>query len=81
MQRSTPTSVKKLQSFVGGTGYWRYYTENYSDIITSLTALMTKFQKCFWGNLHEHALEEIKEEVCSNVVLKHFDVLLPIKLH
>lgn len=43
-----PTSMKELQSFLRGIGYWRSYLNDYCAIVDPLTALMKKSKEFVW---------------------------------
>ena len=67
-----PKTKKQLRSLLGLTGYYRKFIPNYAEKVKVLTDL-TKDRspdKLPWSEIHQHALDILKQELCSDPVLK-----------
>ncbi|GKA32480.1 putative reverse transcriptase domain-containing protein [Tanacetum coccineum] len=62
----TPTEVC---SFLGLTGYYRRFIENFSKIAKSLTILTHKCKTFDWGEEQELAFQTLKDKLCNAHVL------------
>ena len=45
----TPTSTKDVRSFLGVSGYYRKFIQNYSKVASPLTELLKDEQRFKWG--------------------------------
>ena len=57
----SPTSVKKIRSFLGLAGYYRRFIENFSKIAKPMTALLKKDTKFHWTEKCEASFQELKK--------------------
>ncbi|GKD89145.1 putative reverse transcriptase domain-containing protein, partial [Tanacetum coccineum] len=62
----TPTEVR---SFLGLTGHYRRFIENFSKIAKPLTILTQKCKTFDWGEEQELAFQTLKEKLCNAPVL------------
>lgn len=63
-----PNSVKALRSFLGMTGYYRKFVQNYGTIVAPLTSLLRK-NSFRWNEAASLAFQTLKEAVTSTPVL------------
>ena len=68
-----PRSIKEVQTFLGLTGYYRRFVKNYAKIASSLTLLIRKGQKFFWGRAQQLAWQSLKDALISDPILRHPD--------
>ncbi|GJR37712.1 hypothetical protein Tco_1213396 [Tanacetum coccineum] len=66
----TPTEVR---SFLGLTGYYRRFIEDFSKIAKSLTILTQKSKTFDWGKEQELAFQTLKDKLCNAPVLALLD--------
>ncbi len=64
-----PTSVEKVRSFLGLTGYYRKIIKNYADIAQLLSSLLKKNTESSWGPIQTKAFGTLKEKITSLPVL------------
>ncbi|XP_037976041.2 uncharacterized protein K02A2.6 [Plutella xylostella] len=76
-----PKTVKQVHSFVGLTSYFRKYIENYAVIARPLTDLLKKEKEFYFGEEERHAFEVLKTKLCSEPVLKIYEVGLDTEMH
>ncbi|GJQ90324.1 putative reverse transcriptase domain-containing protein [Tanacetum coccineum] len=65
----TPESSTKIRSFLGLTGYYRRFIENFSKIAKPLTLLTQKNKTYVWGDKLDEAFRILKEKLCNAPVL------------
>ncbi|GJV78599.1 putative reverse transcriptase domain-containing protein [Tanacetum coccineum] len=65
----TPESSTEIRSFLGSTGYYRRFIENFSKISKPLTLLTQKNKMYVWGNKQNGAFQFLKEKLCNALVL------------
>ncbi|GJX02386.1 putative reverse transcriptase domain-containing protein [Tanacetum coccineum] len=65
----TPKSPTEIRLFLGLTGYYRRFIENFSKIAKPLTLLTQKNKTYVWGDKQEEAFRILKEKLCNAPVL------------
>ncbi len=67
-----PQTKKQVRAFLGLTGYYRRFIENFASIATPLTNLTRKAlpDKVKWSNECEHAFISLKKALCQSPVLR-----------
>ncbi|GKA17550.1 putative reverse transcriptase domain-containing protein, partial [Tanacetum coccineum] len=65
----TPESSTEIRSFLGLTGYYRRFIENFSKIAKPLTLLTQKNKTYVWGDKLDEAFRILKEKLCNAPVL------------
>ncbi|GJT82876.1 reverse transcriptase domain-containing protein [Tanacetum coccineum] len=68
-----PRTLSEVCSFLGLTGYYRRFIENYSKIAKSLTILTQKNKTFNWGEEQERAFQTLKDKLCNAPVLALLD--------
>ena len=64
-----PTTVTEIKSFLGLTGYYKRFVENFSKIVAPLTRLTQKNVKFVWSDAYESSFKELKERLTTTPVL------------
>jgi hypothetical protein len=64
-----PTSVFKIQSFLGLAGYYRRFIEGFSKLLGPLTALIKKNARFVWTDECEQCFQELKRRLVIAPVL------------
>ncbi|GKB16832.1 retrotransposon protein, putative, ty3-gypsy subclass, partial [Tanacetum coccineum] len=59
----------KVRSFLGLTGYYRRFIEDFSKIAKPLTVLTQKSRTFDWGDEQENAFQTLKDKLCNAPVL------------
>lgn len=65
--------MKEIQQFLGFTGYYRKFIENYAKITKPLTLLLRKDTKFKWEESQQQSFDTIKKILMSDVILIHPD--------
>jgi hypothetical protein len=81
MHFPTPKSIKKLQSFLGLTSYFRKFIENYSLIAKPLSDLFRGDAKFSWHGKQQEAFQKLKECLSNHPVLQIYDPSAETELH
>ena len=70
-----PETKKQIRSFLGLTGYYRKFIENYSIIAAPLSDLTKKMlpERIRWTRECEQAFAKLKESLCESPILKSPD--------
>ena len=64
-----PTTVTKIQSFLGLAGYYRRFIEEFSKIALPLTSLTQKGVKFEWSDDCERSFQELKNRLVTTPIL------------
>ena len=64
-----PTSVKKLQTFLGLCNYYSKFIENFAAICRPLHKLTGKDVEWVWDDASEHAFQTLKGKLTTTPVL------------
>lgn len=70
-QFPTPKCSKDVKSFLGLTGYYRRFIENFSHMTKPLTCLLKKDTVFHWSNDQEQAFNLLKEKLISAPLLQY----------
>lgn len=76
-----PTTTKEIQRFLGLTGYFRRFIQNYSTIALPLSKLLRQDAKFQFGNDQYQAFERLKRIITSRPVLMIFKYGLETEVH
>ena len=91
-----PRTVKDVRAYLGFTGYYRQFIQNYARIARPLNDLLighstskkgkknkTREKKTpfIWAEKQQHAFDTLKERLMNPPVLAYADYHLPFKLH
>ena len=77
----TPTTPKKIQQFIGLSGYYRKFIQDYSRIAKPLFNLMKVAPRKFrWGHLEQKAFDDLKGSLIKTPVLAYPDFSKPFRL-
>ncbi len=77
----TPGDVKSVRSFLGLSGFYRSFIQNYSSIARPLTQLLRKDATFEWGPNQQRAFDELKNALTSPPVLAYPDFDKPFYLY
>ena len=64
-----PASIDEVRSFLGLTGYYRRFVENYAEKAQPLTSLLKKNVRYVWGNAQSEAFRTLREDLIHYPVL------------
>ena len=73
-----PSNVPSLKSFLGSIQFYGKFLSNLSTITEPLYKLTRKEAEWSWGEEQEFAFTTLKEMLSNDIVLAHFDPLLPV---
>ncbi|MCP3663901.1 MAG: hypothetical protein GY696_15645, partial [Gammaproteobacteria bacterium] len=79
--RNAPTTVTEIQSFLGLTGYYRNFVQNYSRIARPMVDLTEKGMPFLWGDYQQKAFETLKQKLIEAPILAYPRMDLPFKLY
>jgi hypothetical protein len=66
----TPTDVTEICKFLGFTGYYRYFIQNYLAIARPFLELMHKTTPWHWTERQQTAFETLRDKMCTKPVLQ-----------
>ena len=69
----TPANVKELRGFLGVTGYYRKFVENYAEKARPLYALTKKDVQYKWDSQCEKSFQLLRQELISDKILVYPD--------
>lgn len=69
----TPTNKKQVRSFLGLTGFYRKFIQDYGKIAAPLHKLTSPIIEMKWENKHEEAFNKLKNLLISPPILIHPD--------
>lgn len=75
-----PKNLKSVHSFIGLTSYFRKFIQDYAVIAKPLSDLL-KNGEFYFDEAQRLAFEKLKDILCSDPVLKIFDIQLETELH
>lgn len=76
-----PKTVKQVQAFLGLTGYYRRFIENYSNIAKPLSQLTKADVKFEFAEEERKSFETLKSKLLSFPILAHPRFHLPFEVH
>nr|GEV15698.1 reverse transcriptase domain-containing protein [Tanacetum cinerariifolium] len=69
MNWQTPKDVGEIRSFLGLTGYYRRFIQDFSKIASSLTKINKKNTPFVWGEEQEEAFVTLRRRLCETPIL------------
>jgi hypothetical protein len=76
-----PTSVGKIQSFLGLVGYYQRFIEGFSKISKPMTELLEKDKKFKWTPACEASFQELKKRLTTALILVMPNMEKPFSIH
>jgi len=70
----TSTNLKEIQSFVGFVNFYRRFIKNFSKLVKPFTQLTRKNTSFVWNEICVQAFDNLKKQVSSTSVLRHFNL-------
>jgi hypothetical protein len=77
----TPTTQTEVRKFLGFTGYYRYFIQNYSAIAKPLLELTHKTTTWHWEHAQQTAFETLRNKMVSKPVLRQPDFTKRFYVH
>src|SRR5487761_1072742 len=77
----TPTNVTEVRRFLGFTGYYRYFIQDYSSIARPLLDLTQKATPWHWEKRQQDAFETLRNQMCNKPVLRQPDFTKKFTVH
>src|SRR6267154_1854896 len=68
-----PRNVTEVRQFLGFTGYYWYFIKGYSQLAQPLLDLTKKSTEWHWEEAQQRVFEELRDRMCSRLVLVHPD--------
>ena len=75
-----PNNIRQVRRFLGITGYYRNFIQNFSTLAAPLNALLKKSTKFTWTHIEQTAFEALKQALTNDVVLKHPNLSKPFTI-
>ena len=69
----SPTNITKLQKVLGIITYMAPFIPLLSDLTANLRELLKKDADYEWSNSHQKSLQEIKDLICKEMLLRYYD--------
>ena len=79
-EAKTPGDVTQLKLFLGMVNYYHRHLPNLAHSLEPLHKLLRKNTEWKWGKEQHNAFEKVKENLCSNNLLVHYDTEKPLLL-
>jgi hypothetical protein len=76
-----PTTVSKVQSFLGLAGYYRRFILNFSKIVKPVTELLKKESKYVWSDACDEAFKLLKKLLTTSPMLAQPDTDKPFNVN
>ncbi|MEI3777136.1 RNase H-like domain-containing protein [Pectobacterium brasiliense] len=76
----TPTTAKEVKRFLGMSGWYRRFINNFSKITRPLNKLTRKNIEFVWDSEAEHSFNQLKSALVSAPILKMPDYSLPFTI-
>ena len=76
-----PSNVTEVQKFLGFTGYYRYFIQDYSRIARPLLDLTIKTTLWHWENDQQKVFEQLRDQMCNKPVLRQPDFIKKFFVH
>ncbi len=70
---ATLINLKEVQSFVKFVNFYRYFIKDFLKLVKSFTQLTRKDTSFVWNKVCVQAFDDLKKQVSSTSVLRHFD--------
>ncbi len=70
---TTSINLKEAQSFVRFVNFYRCFIKNFSKLVKSFTQLTRKNTSFVWNEVCVQAFDDLKKQISSISVLRHFD--------
>ncbi len=70
---TTSINLKEVQSFVRFVNFYRHFIKNFSKLVKSFTQLTRKNTSFVWNEVCVQAFDNLKKQVSSISILRHFD--------
>jgi len=70
----TSINLKEIQSFVRFVNFYRHFIKNFSKLVKSFTQLTRKNTSFVWNKICVQVFDNLKKQVSSISVLRHFDL-------
>lgn len=77
----TPKTIHNVRQFLGLTGFFRQFIQNYSLLIKPLTNLLKKEQKWRWTDLQNNAFLTLKQKLAERPILVIYNPLAQTEVH
>ena len=76
-----PKNASEVRSFHGLAGFYSRFIKNFSTIAAPLNELVKKNAGFVWGDVQEHAFNELKDKLCNAplLALPNFDKTFEIE--
>jgi hypothetical protein len=75
-----PQNVKGIKSFLGLSGYYRRFIQNYGQIAKPLTSLLKRDVPFKWSDLCQQSFEKLKNLLINYPILQYPDFTKPFNL-
>lgn len=75
-----PKNVREIKSFLGLSGYYRRFINNYGQIAKPLTTLLKKDVPFRWSDLCQESFENLKNLLTKSPILQYPDFTKPFNL-